>query len=309
MERLRNFTAGLLLFLLPATGHAADKLRIGLLPIVDVSPIYVGIKKGFFAAEGIELELVPSSSGAVGIPALIGGALDISYGNTVSSILAASQGLDIKVIAVTLEGAPVLTGLIARTTDQITRGADLVGKTVAVNARNNIVWLYAREWISATGGDPSKVNFREIGFPQMGDALIQKQVDAVVDVEPFRSKMLANADLSEVSKPYDFVQPDVQVGNYVASGAVTRDKKDVLDRFLKALAVTNAWFNENLRSDFVISTISEYTKASKDLVLAAPPRKTLPGISTEEMAKTMKLMEKHGLLKSRIDIAKLIYTP
>ena len=30
-------------------------------------------------------------------------------------------------------------------------GKDFEGKRVAVNTRNNIIWLYARAWIQATG--------------------------------------------------------------------------------------------------------------------------------------------------------------
>lgn len=294
---------------LSSVAHAADKLRVGLLPIVDVSPIHVGIKKGFFAAEGLELELVPSSSGAVGIPAIVGGALDITYGNTVSTILAANQNLDVKIIAVTLEGAPELTSLIARKEDNIKSGKDLNGKTIAVNARNNIIWLYAREWIVETGGDASKVNFREVGFPQMPDALTQKQVDIVMTPEPFRTKLLESSAMVEVEKPYKFVSPGVQVGNYVASGALVKDKKPVVDRFLKALATTNKWFDQNLNNDEVISIIADYTKAPKEVILISPPRKTLPGISVEEMTKTMKLMRKHGILNNDVDVSQIVYKP
>ena len=48
-----------------------------------------------------------------------------------------------------------------------------------------MIWLYARAWIQATGGDPDKVTFLEVPFPQMEDALRQQRVDAAFMVAPF----------------------------------------------------------------------------------------------------------------------------
>ncbi len=209
---LLGSTAALIATSVGARAKQADKIRLGLIPVSEVAPIPVGIKKGFFSDEGLDIELVPSTSGAVGIPAIIGGALDITYGNTVSSILAVSRGLDVKIVAVCLKGAGDTGSILARKDSHIASGKDLEGKSLAVNARNNIIWLFAREWVQATGGDPTKVNFREVAFPQMPDALIQKQVDAVFGIEPFRTGLLANPAIVEVVKPYNFAQPERQIG-------------------------------------------------------------------------------------------------
>ena len=53
--------------------------------------------------------------------------------------------------------------------DQERQGSE--GKSIAVNTRNKVIWLYARAWVKATGGDPERVTFKEVPFPQMEDAL------------------------------------------------------------------------------------------------------------------------------------------
>src|SRR5262249_55468824 len=53
--------------------------------------------------------------------------------------------------------------------------------------RNNIIRLYVCAWAKKTGGDPDKVTYRDVLFPQLIDAVRQGNVDAALVVEPFLS--------------------------------------------------------------------------------------------------------------------------
>jgi ABC-type nitrate/sulfonate/bicarbonate transport system substrate-binding protein len=75
------------------------KLRVSTIPIIDTAPLQVGIAKGFFAAEGLEIDTTPTAGGAAGLPALAAGQVQISFSNVISVILAARQGLGFEVIA------------------------------------------------------------------------------------------------------------------------------------------------------------------------------------------------------------------
>src|SRR5450830_222530 len=79
----------------PAAQAAPEKLRVSIIPINDVTPLFAAIKQGYFAEEGLEVDTAPSAGGATGIPGLIAGSFDIVYGNVVSMLLAAQQGIDI----------------------------------------------------------------------------------------------------------------------------------------------------------------------------------------------------------------------
>src|ERR1700755_1730946 len=85
----------------PFKASAADleKLRVSIIPINDVAPLFSAIQNGYFRELGLEIDTTPSAGGAAGIPGLIGGSFDVVYGNVVSVLLAAQQGLDVKVIA------------------------------------------------------------------------------------------------------------------------------------------------------------------------------------------------------------------
>ena len=90
-ERFKAWIFGLALGAMLGTmpAGAAEKLRVSIIPINDVTPLFSAIKQGYFAEEGLEIDTAPSAGGAVGIPGLVAGSYDIVYGNVVSMLLAA----------------------------------------------------------------------------------------------------------------------------------------------------------------------------------------------------------------------------
>src|SRR5687768_7509081 len=74
------------------TPEQPEKVKIGLIPIADVAPIFVGIKQGYFKEQGIELEPQFAAGGAAITPAVLSGDFDVGFSNTVSLLIAASKG-------------------------------------------------------------------------------------------------------------------------------------------------------------------------------------------------------------------------
>ena len=218
-----------------ATAADLEKIRVSIIPINDVAPLFIAIQNGYFRDLGLEVDTTPSAGGAAGIPGLIGGSFDIVYGNVVSVLLAAQQGLDVKVIAAgTKVAGPETdtTPIIVRSDSGIKNGKDLEGKSIAVNTRNNVIWLYARAWIKATGGDPDKVAFKEIPFPQIEDALRQQRVDAAFLVAPFSIVSRQKGGLTAIANPYSDLQPGVDVGQYITTGKLLAAKPETIKKFV-----------------------------------------------------------------------------
>src|ERR1700722_16740023 len=90
---------------LPRVARAqAATLKVGLVPIWDVGPYYAAAAQGYFAAENLDVSAQIVRGGAVGIPAMLNGALDIVYSNGTSIVTAIARGIDLRII---LEGTPV----------------------------------------------------------------------------------------------------------------------------------------------------------------------------------------------------------
>jgi NitT/TauT family transport system substrate-binding protein len=77
----------------------AAKLKFGVIPIADVAPLYLGIEKGFFEEDSLEIEPVLAEGGAAIVPAVVSGADQIGFSNTTSLLIASSKGLPVQIIS------------------------------------------------------------------------------------------------------------------------------------------------------------------------------------------------------------------
>src|ERR1700742_4454193 len=67
----------------PAQAEAVT-LKVGVIPIADVAPLYLGIKKGFFKEEKLTIEPQLAEGGAAIIPSVMSGDYQIGFSNAVS---------------------------------------------------------------------------------------------------------------------------------------------------------------------------------------------------------------------------------
>lgn len=297
-----------------SSGHAQERrtLKVSIIPIQDVAPLFAAIKHGYFKQVGLEIDTAPTAGGAIGIPGLMAGAYDIVFTNVVSTVQARAQGLPIKIIAPASavgDGAqgPGGAGILVRKGEGIKTGADLVGKSLAVNTQKNIIWLYARAWVQKAGGDPNKVTYREVPFPQMIDALRSRLVDAVFAVDPFLTIGKFDDGLEFIGSPYIDVQPNLAVAQYVVTEGFLSKNPETVKRFNAALQMGIAWVSKNLGSKELRDLISGYTKISPDLLakmspLVDPPRK----VDLDSIRKTIVLMKQHDLLAGDVNPESLL---
>src|SRR5688572_20774643 len=117
-KTLRFAALGAATLALATAAHAQPvKLRVSTIPIIDTAPMQAAIAKGFFAEQGLEVDTTPTAGGAVGLPALAAGAVQITFSNIISIVLGAKQGLGFEVIAAgsgTGDTTPDLAAMVAK---------------------------------------------------------------------------------------------------------------------------------------------------------------------------------------------------
>ncbi|TFZ02763.1 hypothetical protein EZ313_16080 [Ramlibacter henchirensis] len=284
---------------LAALAQAPVKIRASVVPIIDTAALHAAIQKGFFAAEGLEVDLTPTAGGAVGLPALAAGQVQVAFSNIVSTALGAAQGLGFKIIAPAAnapDAPPEGTALVAARGKGFKTGKDLEGKRVAVNNRSNVIWLYSRAWVEATGGDPSRVTYVEVPFPQMTDAIKGGQVDAGVLVDPFLSTGIDSGALELVGWPFHSVQKGMSISQYVATESFIKSNPKTIDAFVRGLDKGIDWMNSNAGSPEWVKLIASFTKLPEDRLKklhVAPFKKTVDPRSVDA---SLALMRKHGML-------------
>ena len=285
------------------------KMRVSTIPIIDIAPLQVAIAKGYFAAEGIEVDTTPTQGGAAGIPALAAGQVQVVFSNVVSIIQAARQGLGVQIIApasTTGDAPPDQAALIARKSAGFKTGKDLEGKRIAVNTRNNIIWLYARAWVRATGGNPDAVTYLEVPFPQMVDAVRGDRVDAAFAVEPFVSGAVA-ADMQVIGYPYTQVQKRLPAAQYAASKAYIEQNPQVIERWARAYYKGVDWVNQNLASEELLNLISGYTRIPPQVIAKLPSAPYEKAVDPAALLPVVDQMRRNGLLEGDFDPRSILH--
>ncbi len=109
---------------------AAQKLTLILdwFPNVDHLPIYVGRHQGFFAAEGLEIEIFSPSGTSDALKLTASGKVDLAVSYEPQTIIAAARGLDVVVIGRLIEHP--LTTLLFLKDKGIKIPSDLEGKKI-----------------------------------------------------------------------------------------------------------------------------------------------------------------------------------
>jgi NitT/TauT family transport system substrate-binding protein len=289
------------------SGGGTTKVKVGAIPIVDVAPLHLGKEKGFFAEQGIEVEVVNTTGGAAAVPGVVSGEFDFAFGNVVSLIVARSQKLPLKAIAEgnssTGQQGKDFGGIVVPKDSPIRTAAELAGKTVAVNNLKNVGDTTVRASIRKAGGDPSTVKFVELAFPDMPAAVASKRVDAAWVVEPFFT-VTQNQGARVIASNFVDTAPNMTVATYFTTEKMIKQKADLVKRFTAAIEKSLQYAQEH--PDEVRKVLLTYTKIDP----AVAEKMTLPAwpteINRESVQTTADLMLSDGLVKEKVDVSELL---
>lgn len=285
----------------------AAKLTVGVIPIVDTAPIWLGRDKGFFKEQGIDLELTNVTGGAAAVPGVLNGELDLAFGNVMSLMVAQGQGLPLELVAngtsTSGVGGKDFSGIVVPKGSDIASPADLEGKTVGVNNLKNIGDTTVRSAVEADGGDPSKVKFSEVPFPEAPAALTKGNVDAAWVLEPFLSKAVSEGG-TVISWNYVEMSPKLDIAGYFTTSKLIASDPDLIKKFQTAMTKSLSYAQDH--PDEVRDVVGTYT----EIDAATRASMTLPKFTPEfdrEAAKTLAdAGVKYGTLDKAPDLDKLL---
>jgi NitT/TauT family transport system substrate-binding protein len=288
------------------TAIAADKLvRVSIIPIYVVHTHFAAEQQGYFAQEGISVTTQPVQGGAVGIPGLISGSFDVLYTNTVSVLTALERGIDVRIIAESTRvraTPPDAVAVFKRKGEPIATGKDLEGKTLAINQRFSFQWLAISKWIKMTGGDPSKVTFREVPFPSMVDALKTKQVDAAFVLDPYLAIAQEDPALELAVWPNQVTMPGVSTSVWVVGGKWADANPDLVRAYTRAFFKGGEWVNANLGTPGYYDLVAKFTKMDPSRL----SKMTIDGqemrLEAKPMLELAAVMKEFDMLKTDVDV-------
>lgn len=261
---------------LPATVAAqpADKtlVKVGIVGSVTDVGVLVADDKGYFADEGISVQIIPFNSAAQMIAPLASGELDVGGGGPSAALYnAVDRGIDIRMVAdktSTPPGYPQAFLVVRK--DLVESGkyraySDLRGMRIAGTApgASSTPTLYK---LLALGGLTVKdVNRVFLSFPQQAVALQNGAIDAALSAEPSTTLAVQNGSAIRIVGD-DVIYPHHQAAVILYSGTFAK-KTDLATRFMKGYLRGVRDYNSALKGnqfdgpmgDAVISILTKRT--------------------------------------------------
>jgi NitT/TauT family transport system substrate-binding protein len=287
-------------------GGTIKKISVGVIPIIDVAPLYLGVQKGFFSKRGLDVTPKPAQGGAAIVPAVLAGEDQFGFSNVVSLLTAREKGVPLLVVAAgsssTGDADSDVNAVLVGKGSTLKSAKDLAGKKVAINSLNNIGDTTIKTAVEKAGGDPDSVTFVEMPFPDMPAQLAAGKVDAVWESEPFRSQIVAQGGrilFDNLTETY----PKLQIATYFASEQLKAEDPAMVAAFVAALNESMDYATSH--PDEARAVLATYTKITPEVAAKI----VLPAWPTQldlESAKAVgAAAQKFGTLKRDPEVTKL----
>ena len=241
----KNVTAAALVavvaFAMTAAGAAAagapekTDLTFGIIPTMDYIPIKLAIDRGFFKEEGLTVTMRVTPPGNT-VPALIGGALDASGVNWISTIVAVNRKIPIKVIAEADAGKPGYVVILVKNDSPARDLHGLVGKKLgAPSAPPGICDVMIADALHKPDAGTG-IAFTSIPVPQMMPTLAQGDIDAICLPEPLLTPVLQKKEARVIYDPYSGDHDGLPIVSYAVSTAFAAKNPNTVAALERAIA-------------------------------------------------------------------------
>jgi NitT/TauT family transport system substrate-binding protein len=169
------------------------KLKMGLLPILDVLPFYIAQDKGYFEAEGLQVELVPVKSAQERDALIQAGEIDGQLNDLISTVLLDREQAQVKIVAKARKAYPDFPQfrIVAAPGVTVNSPADLANVPIGISQNSVIEYMNDRllvDW----GLPPDQIAIEEVSaIPTRFELLMNGQLKAALLPDPMGQAAIA----------------------------------------------------------------------------------------------------------------------
>ncbi|MBX3014601.1 MAG: ABC transporter substrate-binding protein [Caldilineaceae bacterium] len=292
-------------------------IKVGTLPYVSNTILQIAQEEGYFAEQGLAVEMVPAASANDFIPLLLQGELDIATpGLNAGFFNAVANGGTLK-LALPLTNFAVQectsTGFLARRSDVeaglLATPAQWQGKklTLSPGGAQSIAGYMVEQALQQGNLRLSDVALTTIDLPAQGEALRTGQTDIVYAIEPWITRMLADPELA-LLMPAEPLEPNL-TASVITFGARPLAEPEIGRRFARAYMQAVRQYNEG-KTERNVALVAAYTKfepafAAEICWAAVSPDGTF---NVDSIQAYQSWLQEQGLLDQLLDPAEFIDT-
>jgi NitT/TauT family transport system substrate-binding protein len=279
-------------------GLEKTTLKIAAVPAMDSAGLYIAQQRGFFAQEGLHVQIVPAISSADVIKSQLAGGFDITAGAYPSYIQAdENQHANLKVLVAGSTMAPSVQEIVVPAGSKITKMSQLSGQTITLNAKNNIGQLLVESMLQDNAvPEPGKPKFNAMPFPAMGPKLAQHKITAAWLPEPFISEFEEQYGVQPLADANQGAAENLPIEGYVVTQSWLNKYPHTAEAFRLAMEKAQAVAATNLDAVQNAMTAFAGVKPLAASVLPAPgfPTTTQAG----PLQRIVTLMVNFGMIKA-----------
>lgn len=163
-------------------------------------PLTIAERRGYFKAEGLELNIVDFAGGSQALKAVVGGSADVVSGAFEHTVNMQFKGQRMRAFALQGRAPQIVLGINPKTMPNFKSVADLKGKKVGVSAPGSSTNVMLNFVLAKAGLKPSDVSVIGVGVAQGAAAAMRSgQIDALSNLDPVITMLQRSGDLKVVS--------------------------------------------------------------------------------------------------------------
>lgn len=274
-------------------------VTVGVMPDIDSVPIIIAQEKGYFAEEGLKVDIQQFKSAMDRDAALQSGNLDGAISDLLAVAFAKSGGFDVKVTAYT-DGD---YKLIAGKNENVASPKDLAGKDVAVS--KNTIIEYVTDQISVSQS-MKEDSINKVVIPQIPTRLEMLQngkLAAATLPEPMGSIAVANG----CKFITDSEQLGINPGVMMFTAKCVDNKRAELQAFYRAYNKAVKYLNEHPQDEYMDLIIEKSGFPAIAKTALKLPKYREAGLPQEkDVVDCMKWMNSKGLIKQEFSYKDLV---
>jgi ABC-type nitrate/sulfonate/bicarbonate transport system substrate-binding protein len=257
----RAAVAALLVGAVAQPAGAAEKLRVGkaVPEAFSFVPLDVGMRKGFFANNGLDIESIAFTGDARMQQAMASDSLDIALGSGPAMAFIV-KGAPIKGVAA-MAGPPLLLAIVVRP-DGPKTVADLKGKKIGVSTAGSLTYWLVSETARRQGWGPKGIDIAPMGaMPGQIAALKRGDIDgSIMDIG--NAFELEKRGEGRILVRFTDIK-DFHIHVIFATNKLVAERPEAVRGFLKGWFETIAFMRKN--KDETVAIANEVTGKDGDI--------------------------------------------